>query len=90
MESEIRGATINMNSEFLQALAQDGAINYDSITEEKLDFTFGELTTQINDSTDRQESLLANLQAWDLNLYSTQCLLIIYNQTVLRQVPIDT
>ena len=62
MESELRGATFDMNSQFLQALASDGTINYDSISESKLDEMYGEISSQIGDSQDRQESLLANLQ----------------------------
>ncbi|CBY10991.1 unnamed protein product [Oikopleura dioica] len=62
IESEMRGATVTMNIEFCQALQEQGVINAEEMSQDKLENAFAELVSQINDSADRQESVLANLQ----------------------------
>jgi len=62
IESEMRGATVTMNIEFCQALQEHGVINAEEMSQDKLENAFAELVSQINDSADRQESVLANLQ----------------------------
>ncbi|XP_033105729.1 programmed cell death 6-interacting protein-like isoform X3 [Anneissia japonica] len=62
MESELKSATFNMSSAFLSALAKDGAINEDVISNQELDRIYGPLIQQVQDSARRQESLLSNIQ----------------------------
>lgn len=62
IESELRGATVTMNIEFCQALQEQGVINAEEMSDDKLESAYAELVGQINDSADRQESVLANLQ----------------------------
>lgn len=62
IESELRGATVTMNIEFCHALQEQGVINAEEMSDDKLESAYAELVGQINDSADRQESVLANLQ----------------------------
>jgi len=62
IESELRNSNASLSSRFMAALADSGAINAEDLTDEELINLYGELTGQINESSDRQESLLANLQ----------------------------
>ena len=62
IESELRNSNASLSQRFMSALAESGAINADDLTDEELINLYGDLTAQINESSDRQESLLANLQ----------------------------
>lgn len=62
IESELRGATVTMSIEFCQALQEQGVINAEEMSDDKLESAYAELVGQIDDSRDRQESVLANLQ----------------------------
>merc|ERR1711892_810565 len=62
IESELRNGQSNMTQQFLTALAQDGALDTETMVGGEMINLYGDLTAQINDSSDRQESLLANLQ----------------------------
>lgn len=65
IESELRSDSDYsvMRSKFLQALAQDGAINDSALSVEKLGEMYGPLQKQIRDSRSRQEQLIREIQA---------------------------
>ncbi len=50
----------------MTALAQDGAINEDSLSHSELDRIYGPLREQVTDSIHRQETVLANIQVQQL------------------------
>ena len=54
IESELRNSESNMTQQFLSALAQDGALDTEAMVGEQLINMYGELTSQINESSDRQ------------------------------------
>ena len=54
IESELRNSDGNMTNQFLTALAQDGALDTEAMVGEQLINMYGDLTSQINDSKDRQ------------------------------------
>ncbi|XP_074652220.1 programmed cell death 6-interacting protein-like isoform X2 [Tubulanus polymorphus] len=62
MEVEIKDTKFDMASKFMNALAADGIVNQESISEQELDTMFGPLRGQVNDSLHRQETLLAEIQ----------------------------
>jgi len=47
---------------FLAALAKDGAINEEQLSEEQLDRVYRDLRKQVSDSLQKQEQLLAHIQ----------------------------
>lgn len=51
-----------MKSTFLNALAQDGAINEATLSNENLAQTYGSLQKQVSESLKKQEKLLADIQ----------------------------
>jgi programmed cell death 6-interacting protein len=55
-----------MKSTFLSALAQDGAINEQAISVESLGRVFGPLQRQVKESLQKQEALVADIQASSL------------------------
>ena len=62
IEAELRSSNSNMTHRFMTALSESGAINANDMADDELITMYADLTGQINDSADRQESLLANLQ----------------------------
>uniref|UniRef100_H2YHX1 BRO1 domain-containing protein n=1 Tax=Ciona savignyi TaxID=51511 RepID=H2YHX1_CIOSA len=62
METELRTTTYDMTDKFTRILAEEGCLNEDSISPKELNRIYQPLIEQVNDSGDRQESLLANLQ----------------------------
>ena len=54
IESELRNSESNMTQQFLSALASDGALDTEAMVGEQLINMYGELTSQINESSDRQ------------------------------------
>lgn len=65
IESELKSATIDMKDTFLSALAQDGAINEPAISFENLGKTYGPLQKQVNESVEKQGSLLERIKVSD-------------------------
>nr|XP_002123877.1 programmed cell death 6-interacting protein-like [Ciona intestinalis] len=62
METELRSASYDMTDKFMRVLAEEGCINEESISPGELDRIYQPLIEQVNDSSGRQESVLANLQ----------------------------
>ncbi|ROT76243.1 ALG-2 interacting protein x [Penaeus vannamei] len=58
----LKSATIDMKNVFLNALAQDGAINEQGMSAESLGRVFGPLQKQVKESIERQEELVKNIQ----------------------------
>lgn len=63
IECELKSATADMKSTFLNALAQDGAINEQAISVESLGRVFGPLQRQVKESLQKQEALVVDIQA---------------------------
>ncbi|PNF20765.1 Programmed cell death 6-interacting protein [Cryptotermes secundus] len=63
IECELKSATVDMKSTFLNALAQDGAINEQAISVESLGRVFGPLQRQVKESLQKQEALVVDIQA---------------------------
>ncbi|XP_055732521.1 programmed cell death 6-interacting protein isoform X1 [Salvelinus fontinalis] len=63
LETEIKGVTFDMSSSFLTALAQDGAINEESLSMSQLDQSYGSYSQRVQASLRSQEELLGNVQA---------------------------
>ncbi|XP_071493136.1 programmed cell death 6-interacting protein-like [Diadema antillarum] len=62
LENEIKSATVDIRPKFMQALAADGAINEESISNTSLDQLYGALIQQVQESLRRQETVLNNVQ----------------------------
>ncbi|KDR23230.1 programmed cell death 6-interacting protein [Zootermopsis nevadensis] len=62
VECELKSATADMKSTFLNALAQDGAINEQAMSVESLGRVFGPLQRQVKESLQKQEALVADIQ----------------------------
>ncbi|XP_059478622.1 programmed cell death 6-interacting protein [Neocloeon triangulifer] len=62
IESELNSPTSDMHDKFLSALAQDGAINEANLSVEALGRTYGSLSKQVQESLQRQEALIAEIQ----------------------------
>lgn len=63
IECELKSATADMKTTFLNALAQDGAINEQAMSVENLGRVFGPLQRQVKESLQKQEALVAEIQA---------------------------
>lgn len=63
IESELKSATIDMKDEFLRALAADGAINEPALSIGGIGQKLGPLQSQAEDSRQRQEKLIVDIQA---------------------------
>ncbi|KAG8037386.1 hypothetical protein G9C98_005596 [Cotesia typhae] len=63
IESELKSPTVDMKSTFLAALAKDGAIDEPNLSVEQIGKIYGPLTTQVRDSSARQEKLIAEIQS---------------------------
>ncbi|CAI6349534.1 unnamed protein product [Macrosiphum euphorbiae] len=62
IETELKCATTDMKSKFLNALSEEGSIHEANLSTESLDQSYGHLKAQVNDSLARQEKLLSNIQ----------------------------
>ncbi|KAJ9593455.1 hypothetical protein L9F63_014984 [Diploptera punctata] len=62
IEHELKSATVDMKPMFLNALAQDGAVNEQAMSIESLGRVFGPLQSQVKESLQKQEALVANIQ----------------------------
>lgn len=62
IESELKSATVDLKEQFLNALAQDGAINEPSISVGSIGKALAPFREQVNDSITRQESLIKDIQ----------------------------
>lgn len=62
IESELKSATLDMKSKFLNALAQDGAISEHAMSVESLGMIYGPLQRQVKESLQKQEALVADIQ----------------------------
>lgn len=63
IESELKSATTDMKSSFLNALAADGAISEAALSTETLGRMYGPLQKQVQESLQRQEVLVASIQS---------------------------
>lgn len=63
IESELKSATVDMRSKFLQALAKDGAIDEPALSSEALGAALGPLSKQARESCSQQEALIAKIQS---------------------------
>jgi programmed cell death 6-interacting protein len=63
IESELKSATVDMKDQFLSALQQDGAINEPAISVSSIGLVLGPLQNQVQDSIQRQHSLISDIQA---------------------------
>lgn len=61
IESELKSATIDMKDQFLQALAQDGAID-PSIVVSHVGKALTPLQKQVTDSINRQQAIISDIQ----------------------------
>ncbi|XP_013400625.1 programmed cell death 6-interacting protein [Lingula anatina] len=62
IEMEIKEQKCDMTSKFMAALAQDGAINEESLSAAELDRIYGPLQQQVQESCERQESIMINVE----------------------------
>lgn len=62
IESDLKSATINMKDQFLQALAQDGAINEPLMSVSHIGKTLAPLQQQVQESIARQQFLIQEIQ----------------------------
>lgn len=63
IESELKSATIDLRDQFLNALAQDGAINEPNISVGSIGKALAPLREQVADSISRQETLVKDIQS---------------------------
>ena len=77
IENELKSSTVDMKSLFLNALAQDGAINEPVMSVEKLGQIYGPLQKRTRDSVELQVSLISQIQVdfvlLHLTYISTKC-----------------
>lgn len=62
LEHELKSATVDMKSQFLTALGQDGALNEPAMSVEKLGEIYGPLQKSIRESIDLQAALISEIQ----------------------------
>ncbi|UYV60545.1 PDCD6IP, partial [Cordylochernes scorpioides] len=62
IEADVNSVAFDMKSQFLDALAQEGAINESAISSRTLDQGFKDLRQKVEDSVVRQESLVSEIQ----------------------------
>ncbi|XP_063230755.1 programmed cell death 6-interacting protein [Bacillus rossius redtenbacheri] len=63
IEHELKSATTDIKQSFLSALARDGAVDGEVMSVETLGKVFGPLQKQVKESLERQEALMAEIQA---------------------------
>ncbi|KAH9524394.1 Rhophilin, Rho GTPase binding protein [Bulinus truncatus] len=62
IEVEVKDAKCDMSSKFFTALASDGMINEEAISQSELDRIYSPLREQVSESIHRQEMVLAQIQ----------------------------
>ncbi|CAK8671406.1 unnamed protein product [Clavelina lepadiformis] len=62
METEIKTAQCDLTDKFIQVLAEEGVLNEENISPGELDRIYQPLISQVSESIDRQESIMANVQ----------------------------
>ncbi|XP_072455345.1 programmed cell death 6-interacting protein isoform X1 [Notamacropus eugenii] len=62
LENDLKAVTFDMRSQFLSALAKDGAINEEALSVTELDRVYGGLTSKVQESLKKQEELLKSIQ----------------------------
>lgn len=62
IESELKSATTDMQSTFLNALNQDGGVNEPALSLDILHRVYSPLQKQVADSLSKQERLISNIQ----------------------------
>jgi len=62
IEEEFKGATVDMQSKFLQALAAEGFLDNERIINTNLDEVYGPLRTQVAEIVENQKSLIEQVQ----------------------------
>lgn len=71
IESELKSATVDMKDQFLQALAQDGAID-PSMVVSHVGKALTPLQKQVTDSINRQQTIIQDIQA-SHNAFTQEC-----------------
>lgn len=84
IESELKLATVDMKSKFLNALAQDGAISEHAMSVESLGVIYGPLQRQVKESLQKQEALVADIQVSYRSTAITRLHFTNYNFSVLN------
>jgi len=69
LEEEFKGATVDMQSKFLQALAAEGFLDNERIINTNLDEVYGALRTQVAEIVETQNSLIEQIQVFLLFLF---------------------
>ena len=64
LEEEFKGASVDMQKKFLEALAADGYVDTERITNQNLEEVYGEYKTQVEENVERQKQLIENIQVW--------------------------
>ena len=62
LEDEFKGATVDMQSKFLQALAAEGFLDNERIINTNLDELYGPLRTQVAEIVQNQQTLIEQIQ----------------------------
>ena len=62
LEDDFKSATVDMQSKFLQALAAEGFLDAERISNTNLDELFGPLRTQVAEIIENQSTLIDNIQ----------------------------
>lgn len=69
VEEEFKGATVDMQSKFLQALAAEGFLDNERIINTNIDEVYGPLKTQVAEIVENQKTLIEQIQVGDLLFY---------------------
>ena len=62
VEEEFKGATVDMQSKFLQALAAEGFLDNERIINTNIDEVYGPLITQVAEIVENQQALIEQIQ----------------------------
>ena len=62
LEEEFKGASVDMQSKFFEALASDGYVDTERITNQNLEEVYGEYKTQVQGNVEKQKQLIENIQ----------------------------
>lgn len=62
VEEEFKGATVDMQSKFLQALAAESFLDNERIINTNIDEVYGPLRTQVAEIVENQQALIEQIQ----------------------------
>lgn len=62
LEDEFKGATVDMQSKFLQALAAEGFLDNERLINTNIDEVYGPLRTQVAEIVESQKELIEKIQ----------------------------